>query len=119
MNAAALVRDGTDLTLALFGSTITYNSIADGVYNPLTGTVTPTVISYALKGRLRRFTTQELTQNLGQAGDFECVISGNVSFTPKNGDEVIWKTKTYRVVNFREHIVLDTQTRIKLHVRAV
>jgi hypothetical protein len=119
MNAAELVRDSTNLTLSLFGSSITYRSITDGVYNPTTGTVTPTVITYPLRGRLKRFTTQELTQNLGQAGDFECVISGDVIFTPKNGDEVVWKLKTYRVVNFREHIVSDTQTRIKLHLRAV
>jgi hypothetical protein len=119
MNAAELVRDSTNLTLSLFGSSITYKVITDGVYNPTTGTVTPTSVSHNIKGRLKRFTTQELTQNLGQAGDFECVISGDVPFTPKAGDEIVWKTKTYRVINFREHIVSDTQTRIKLHVRAV
>jgi hypothetical protein len=119
MDAGKLITDSSNLTIAVFGSSITYSSIGEPTYNPVTGVVTAAKKDYKIKGRMRRFKQDELAANLAQSGDFECVISGDVKFTAKQGDEVKYGGSSYRVINVREHIVADRVTRIRLHVRLV
>lgn len=93
----ALQRHGLDLV---------YTSVSTGTYNVETGTAANTNTDYTL----RMYPKQMIINNynypalVGQEVIMFYLANAPLEFTPKLNDQIAYKSSTYRVQSFQEHM---------------
>jgi hypothetical protein len=85
--------------IGVAGETITYKRITHGSYSTATLQSTPSVQSSTIKASVREYRAREII-GLVQQGDREVrIAAADLSFSPKQNDQVVIGGKTYQVVS--------------------
>ncbi len=81
------------------GETVTYKRVTHGSYSTATLQSTPSVQSSTIKAGVRQYRAREIG-GLVQQGDREVrIAAADLSFTPRQNDQVVIGGKTFQVVS--------------------
>lgn len=85
--------------LAKFGKAITFQSVAEGIYDPATGDMTAnTITSSSQKALLKDFNGSELMSGVVQHGDRKVVMAALGVSLPQPSDKVVIDSETYNII---------------------
>lgn len=85
--------------LAKFGKAITFQSIVEGAYDPITGdTAANTVTSSSKKAVIKDYNGIELMSGVIQQGDRKVTIAASGATLPQPSDKIVIDSETYNII---------------------
>jgi hypothetical protein len=109
----------TARVLLRFGASATLTRNAAGVYDPATGTATPTVTTQTVQAAVFDYDQEYVNGTSILAGDKQVFMSAvGLTFKPQTGDVLLWQAVNYNVLKSKPLAPAGIDVLFELQVRS-